>query len=139
MRRKVGLWVDHKKATIVSILEKGEEISHIESDFEGHFRLSGGSRSPTPYGPQETSSETKQKERRKHQLHRYYQDIIRAVQDAKRIWIFGPGEAKIELEKEIRRSKELSEKLVGVEAADKMTQNQIAAKVRKFFAPRTGR
>jgi hypothetical protein len=51
------------------------------------------------------------------------------------VLIFGPGEAKLELENEIRKSKELARKLVGVETADKMTERQIAAKVRRYFFP----
>ena len=72
-------------------------------------------------------------DRRKHQLHEYYQQIVRRIQDAKKILIFGPGEAKGELSKEIKKSKALAAKLVAVEVADKMTENQIAAKVRTFF------
>ena len=49
--------------------------------------------------------------------------------------IFGPGEAKLELEKELNESKELRAKVVSVEAADKMTERQIAAKVRRYFFP----
>jgi stalled ribosome rescue protein Dom34 len=81
------------------------------------------------------ASEKKIDERRKHHLRQYYQKIIRAIQDSRKVLIFGPGEAKLELEKEIRKSKELAEKLVGVEAADKMTERQVAAKVRRYFFP----
>jgi hypothetical protein len=63
----------------------------------------------------------------------YYQKIIRAIRDARKIMIFGPGEAKLEFEKELRKSKELAAKVVAVEAADKMTERQIAAKVRRYF------
>ena len=49
--------------------------------------------------------------------------------------IFGPGEAKLELEKELRKLKELATKVVAVEAADKMTEREIAAKVRRYFLP----
>jgi hypothetical protein len=49
--------------------------------------------------------------------------------------IFGPGEAKGELQQHLERA-ELSERIVGVETADKMTDRQIAAKVRLHFAPR---
>jgi len=139
MKKHIGVWVDHEKAFVASILKDDEmmkETIHcIESNVEGHFRLSGGSRSRTPYGPQDVASEKKIDERRKHHLRQYYQKIIRAIQDSRKVLIFGPGEAKLELEKEIRKSKELAEKLVGVEAADKMTERQVAAKVRRYFFP----
>jgi len=56
------------------------------------------------------------------------------LRDAERILICGPGEAKFELEKEIKKSKELSARIVGIKPADKMTERQILAKVKVFFA-----
>jgi hypothetical protein len=55
------------------------------------------------------------------------------LSDADRILIFGSGEAKVELKKEIAKSKEVAGKIKQIESADKMTQRQIAAKVRSFF------
>jgi hypothetical protein len=46
--------------------------------------------------------------------------------------IFGPGEAKGELKKRLE-SKGLGGRIVGVETTDKMTERQIAAKVRAYF------
>ena len=96
-------------------------------------RFSKGSRSKTVYGPQDVSSERKREGRYKHQLKKYYQEVIKSIGDVDKIWILGPGEAKRELEKEMKKSKALSAKIVGVEKADKMTERQIAAKVRRFF------
>ena len=134
MEKYAGIWVDHEKAFLVTIMDGKETFSSMASGVEGHIRLSGGSRSRTPYGPQDVASEKTIDERRKHGLHGYYQEIMRAIGDAKKILIFGPGEAKIELEKEMRKSKALSAKIVGVEPADKMTEKQIVAKVRKIVS-----
>jgi hypothetical protein len=46
--------------------------------------------------------------------------------------IFGPGEAKGELKKRLKKAN-LSGRVVGVETVDKMTDHQIAAKVRQHF------
>ena len=43
-----------------------------------------------------------------------------------------PGEAKIELENCLKRE-DLGSRIVGVETADKMTDHQIAAKVRDHY------
>ena len=32
MKTKVGLWIDYRKATVVAITEKGEEIKEIISE-----------------------------------------------------------------------------------------------------------
>ena len=55
--------------------------------------------------------------------------------DAEAILLFGPGEAKGELKKRIERDK-LGGRIVGVETVDKMTDRQIAAKVRQHFLER---
>jgi len=130
----VGLWIDHRQAVLVSITDGAETIKRIDSDIERKVRLSGGSRTAkTPYGPQQVSVDGKQQERIKQQARQYYQQIIRRIQDATKILIFGPGEAKTELKKEIEKSKTLAAKKITVEPADKMTERQIAARVRQFF------
>jgi hypothetical protein len=129
-----GLWIDHRQAVIVSITDDAETIKRIDSDIERKVRLSGGSRTAkTPYGPQQVSVDGKQEERIKRQLRQYYRVILRRIQDANRILIFGPGEAKTELKKEMEKSRELAAKKITLEAADKMTERQIAARVRQFF------
>jgi hypothetical protein len=46
--------------------------------------------------------------------------------------VFGPGEAKGELEKRLE-GEGLTGHILAIEAADKMTDRQIAAKVRRRF------
>jgi len=43
MRTKVGLWIDHRKAIVVTVTEKGEEIKEIISEVEKQPRRSGDS------------------------------------------------------------------------------------------------
>ena len=141
MKKYFGIWLDHREAFVVCLVktqpfaeENQEMIEHIESDIERRVRLSGGSRSrKTPYGPQEISVDSKQEDRIKGQLRKYYHQIVKRISDADRILIFGPGEAKVELKKEIEKSKEFAGKIIKIESADKMTKRQIAAKVKFFF------
>jgi len=56
----------------------------------------------------------------------------------KPFWYFGPGEAKGELEKRLKKNA-LGKRIVGVETIDKMTDRQIAAKVRQYFQKNSGR
>jgi hypothetical protein len=141
MRKYAGIWLDRREAFVVSLststisgFENREMIERIESDIERRVRLSGGSRSrKTPYGPQEISVDSKQEDRIKRQLREYYKEILRRIGDADQILIFGPGEAKIELKKEIEKSKQLAARIKKIESADKMTKRQIVAKVKAFF------
>lgn len=141
-----GIWIDFEKAIIVSLIKgknldevreaigPDERLKIVESNVNGKVRLSGGSRAKkTPYGPQDISDEKRIEHRRQNHLHQYYQEIIRNIQDARKFLIFGPGEAKIGLKKELEKSKELIIKIADIEPADKMTENQILAKVRQFY------
>jgi len=65
-------------------------------------------------------------------LKKYYDRIISDIKDANSILIFGPGEAKVELKKRMK-SKSFISKKVQIETEDKMTDNQITAKVRHYF------
>jgi hypothetical protein len=58
--------------------------------------------------------------------------VIVAVREAESILIFGPGKAKDELRKRLETN-DLGGRIVGVETVDKLTDRQIAAKVRRRF------
>jgi uncharacterized protein YunC (DUF1805 family) len=138
MTRNVGILIDHQKALVVTIAGDESEVERIDSQAESHFHLSGGARSRSPYSPQDVASEHKYEERRRHRLQSYYQNIVKLCIGANELLIFGRGEAKTELLKEIVRSKELAQRVVAVETVDKMTQAQIVAMVRKRFAEMAG-
>lgn len=109
-------------------------VTQISSDVEKKIRLAGGSRTRnTPYGPQDIAVDSKIEARQKQQLKKFYHRIVELITDTDRILIMGPGEAKLELKKEIETSKALIPKIVGVLTSDKMTNNQIAAKVKSYF------
>jgi hypothetical protein len=48
----------------------------------------------------------------------------------------GPGEAKIEFEKAIKKNKEMQRRILKVETAAKMTKNQMIAYVKNFYKNR---
>jgi hypothetical protein len=127
MKKVVGLWIDHRKAVIVSVSDKGEETSLIRSGMEKHVRYSGAA--------QEDSAEDQRDSRFTGHLNQYYDEVISAIRDAESILILGPGEAKGELGKRLEREA-LAGRVVGIETVDKMTDRQIAARVRQYFPER---
>ena len=52
MKTKVGLWIDHRKAIVVAVTDKGEEIGLIISKVEKQLRRSGDSPLKGPYEAQ---------------------------------------------------------------------------------------
>ncbi len=125
MKRKAGLWIDHRKAVIVLVTDEGEETRLIESSMEKHVRFASGS-------SENGSAESTRDRQFASHLDGYYDKVIACIRDAESILIFGPGEAKGELEKRLE-NKELGGRIVGIETVDKMTDRQIAARVRQHF------
>jgi hypothetical protein len=57
---------------------------------------------------------------------------VSRIRTAEAILIFGPGEAKGELNARLEKDK-LGGRVVGIETSDKMTARQIVAKVRGYY------
>lgn len=134
MDRNLGLWIDHKQAYL--IWHDRRKVEVIPSNLEPRTHFSGGTRIGGRYN-QRVDSELRYNDRYKNQLSKYYQQVISTIQNADSIFIMGPGEAKLELEKAIKRYKDLARKLLKVETADKMTKNQMVAYVRDFFSKKS--
>ncbi len=133
MRTRVGLWIDHRKAIVVTVTDKGEEIGLIISKVEKQLRRSGNSPFKGSYESQLIPADDSQQRTLTGHLNIYYDAIIASIRDAESILIFGPGEAKGELKKCLERNN-LGGRIASVETVDKMTNRQIAAKVRQHFA-----
>ena len=131
MNHKAGIWIDHKKAVIVSVSANGVTIKTLESEVGPHARYSGRTGYPTPDGPQGGRGEKKYEERYGQQLDQYYDEVISQLGQPDALFIFGPGEAKLQLKERLSRSKALAERIVGIETTDKLTNPQIVAKVRE--------
>jgi len=132
MGAKVGLWIDHRKAIIVAVTDKGEEIGLIISKAEKQRRRSGDSPLKGPYEPLQVPADDSRQKTFTGHLNIYYNAVIAGIRDAESILIFGPGEAKGELQKRLKRNN-LGGRIVGIKTVDKMTDRQIAAKVRQYF------
>jgi len=132
MRKKVGLWIDHRKAIIVAITDEGEEIELIISKVEKQLRRSGDSPLKGSYELQQVPAESSRQRTFTGHINIYYDAVIACIRDAESIMIFGPGEAKGELKTRLERNN-LGGRIEEIETVDKMTDRQIAAKVREHF------
>jgi hypothetical protein len=132
MRTNVGIWIDHRKAVIVAVTDEGEETRLILSKVEKQLRRSGDSPLEGHYESQKVPADGSRQRTYTGHLNIYYEAVIACLRDAESVLIFGPGEAKGELKKRLERSN-LGGCIAGVETVDKMTDRQIAAKVREHF------
>jgi hypothetical protein len=132
VKKEVGLWIDHRKTVFVMIENEVEVIREIKSNMEKHVRFSSGTHSKASNSSEGSTAEDVRDRQFGDHLEQYYEGVISFIRDADSILIFGPGEAKVELESCLKRNN-LGERIVGVETVDKMTDPQIASKVRDHF------
>lgn len=132
MKARVGLWIDHKKAVIVAITDKGEDVRVLESKVEKQLRRGGDSPLKGPYSPQEVPADDSRQRTFTESLGAYYDAVISSIRDSEAILLFGPGEAKDELKARLEKDG-LGGRIICTETADKMTDGQIAAKLRQHF------
>lgn len=131
----VGIWIDHKKAEIVTLEGDSIQSETIYSEVEPKIRSTGGTGS-RGWMARSIMSEKKSENRRELELKRFYNQIIDKVSHADELLLIGPGIAKHEFYKEFLRRAPLSRKLADVYTDDKMTERQLKAKVKKYFSNR---
>lgn len=121
-----GIWIDHKRAVIVTAAGEHVVSETVDSDLAAH---------PHYAGQQDGGGEKKYEARHNQQLDRYYDAVISRVAQPDGLIVFGPGEAKLELEKRIRSQAHVGY-AIEVETTDKLTDPQIVARVTEHFASR---
>lgn len=132
MTARIGLWIDHRQAVIMTLTDNGVEKKVIRSNAEKHARAAGNSSLKGPHKDRMIPADDRHQQEFVEHLKIYYNQITDAICKAESILIFGPGEAKKELKKQLEKNN-LGSRIAAVETADEMTDNQILAKVCKYF------
>jgi hypothetical protein len=133
--RRIGIWIDHRKAVVVTIDQGTQAHRTIEADVGRHAKATGGWRTATPYGPQVPNEEHAREHRYMHHLVDFYKDVIKAIDGPDHLLIMGPAQAKDEFANEVRKTPTLRHVPLTVVAADKMSDARIVERVRKFEVP----
>jgi stalled ribosome rescue protein Dom34 len=126
MYNQVGLWIDHREAFVVFADELNAVTEDIKSGLEKHIRFS--------MSTDGKADDQRDKQFQTH-LNQYYDKVIEHIANAKSIFVFGPGEAKVEFKKRLE-VKGMGAHIVGIETVDKMTPQQIEEKVQLHFKKR---
>ena len=131
MSMKAGVWIDHHKAVLIRMTSEGEEITQINSNVEKPFSSAAGSGSDGEH-PKNYQSENKQEHKFMSQLNGFYDEVLKALDGADPLLILGPGEAKGEFQKRLQHQ-HFPARAIEIATADKMSDRQIAARVREHF------
>ncbi len=130
MGTRIGIWLDHRHAVIVSLAPAGPIVKKVSSGMPGHPHFGGS---------QVGGGEQKYEARHVHELTHFYDEIIALLEQPTGILILGPGEAKREFENRLARVRRLMDVPVDVEAADSLTEAQVVARVEEHFDSRPRR
>ncbi len=130
---KTGVWIDLKKAVIVTLQDDKKEVRTILSDIEPKERIPGETKNFVRFGNQFSNLEKQKENKLNNQTKEYLKRVNEELKQTDALVIFGPAGMKTELEKLILKDKKMSSKLKGIKTADSMTDNQVAAWVEKFY------
>ncbi len=128
--KKVGIWIDHRRAVVVTIEDGRESSTTLEGEADHQPKAAGRTGNATKWGPQAPINERRIEENYKLHVHHFYQDVIKAMGKPDQLLLMGPAQAKNEFAEEVKKLSELRGVAIKIETVDKMTDPQVAAKVR---------
>jgi hypothetical protein len=131
MGKKVGVWIDSERAYIISLFDDRHVMETVESNVETRVRYEGETKSYSGRGGSTVNPSKKKTKRRKHQMDSYLMSVVDKLGSAEGIYIFGPAECKLELQKCLIKRKDKPS--VYMDKAERMTERQMVAKVRDYF------
>ncbi|MFT6826987.1 MAG: Lhr-like helicase [Roseivirga sp.] len=119
--RNLGIWMDHSIANLIEF--KDSMTCHsIESDFTKNEELDAMQKSENLM------------HNKKQQMHEaYYKEIADEILNYDQVLLFGPTNARVELFNYLKKDLHFKDIKFDLEAADKMTDNEQFAFVRKHF------
>mgnify|MGYP000678153985 FL=1 len=131
--RKVGIWIDQKEANLITLTKKAIHSKTIYSDIETRIRIEGESKQFGRFGDQYLVDEKGKENRVKEYTQKYMLRVVKELSKADEIFLFGPAQMKLKLEKHISGIPELALKLKDTRTAENMTHNQKLAYVKDFY------
>ncbi len=133
MKDGIGIWIDGRRAILVTISGSTHEIVYFGiGETEAHNGTSD-SHTQHSYTPRDFQPEDRI-ERKEHAARKQmFNRVLDTIAGVERLLIMGPGETKLEFVKHIE-SRHFRNLHVEVETSDKLTDPQLAAKVRQYYA-----
>ncbi|MBI1279818.1 MAG: hypothetical protein GC179_16945 [Anaerolineaceae bacterium] len=132
MKKEVGLWIDRRQAVIVTLHDGTESVERVTANFEKRGHYTSDVQTPSQASLKIDRAEDKYERHTQEMVNHYYSEVTSHIKDATDLYIMGPGQAKTEFQKYVEAQK-LPAAILRVEPADKLTDAQIAARVRQSF------
>ena len=124
--KKIGIWMDHSSAQLMEFTSDPIETKIISSDFTHQDKENSLER-----------SELHMHNKEQHQRAAYYKKLGEVIRHYEEVILFGPTDAKTELHNLLKADPHFEKIKIEVQQADKMTENQQHAFVKKHFSRRS--
>lgn len=120
-QNNLGIWMDYANANLIDL--KSKKKSHIiSSSFTSDIKQEVLERSEYTMNNKERQMDEA-----------FYKEISEVMLNYKNVLLFGPTNAKSELHNYLKKNLHFNDIKIDVKPADKMTDNQQVAFVRKYF------
>lgn len=138
--KKIGLWMDQSHALFLGYAdEKGVLLEDLPSAIVSRSRIAGEGSDTTLLGPSPgpaSNNEKKKNNIHSNQLNAYFHQLEKKLMDKEELLLMGPGVTKTHFFHHLQGNKHFSKLKIEVVDADKMSEKQLLAKVkRKFSSP----
>jgi len=113
------VWLDHLRAVVIDFSRDSEHVHLVPSDTEQRqiHRKTGGD------GGTKVSED-----------HKFFDDVVAAIGDAREVLIVGPGQAKTNFRKDLdHRHPKVADLVVAVEPMDHPKMDELLTYARKYF------
>ncbi|MEI8238874.1 MAG: translational machinery protein [Actinomycetota bacterium] len=113
------VWLDHLRAVVIDFSRDSEHVHLVPSDTEQRqiHRKTGGD------GGNKATED-----------HKFFDDIVAAIGDAREVLVVGPGQAKVNFRKDLdHRHPKTAALVVAVEPMDHPTMEELLSHARKYF------
>lgn len=132
-RTLMGIWLDSSKAVVVTIEGQKTDVKTMGSGVETQERIEGEGNQASRFGNQFVEDERAKEKRIEEAEARFLEKLLKVAASADQLLVFGPAHMKVRFEKMFNDLTGRKPNLRAVEAADSMSDNQIAARVREFY------
>jgi hypothetical protein len=132
--KAIGIWMDGQEAYVVRLIGDQVEILYVKADVNYHLRKHGEGKQYTRMGNSFFADEQKQERKLKGQKMEFFEEVIDLLDPEFELLVFGPGEMNREFVHELKELSAFKATDVHMETTDKLTQNQIVARVKEYFA-----
>ena len=121
--KKLGIWMDHASAHLMEFTADPIETKTIASKFTHQAKEQSLAK-----------GENLMHNKEQQQQSEYYQKLGEAISNYDDVVLFGPTDAKVELYNMLKTDHHFEKIKIEVQPADKMTENQQHAFVKKHFS-----